>query len=509
MAVDTTLLGTVFPPSVFTEEQTAEGLEQTISSLKVKLTDRTAEEVLNILSNIWLAFERYKIELSWCTLTENATQTLNRFRNLYYLALTKCKLSMVPHVIPDLNSLEHLDMSGNNIMSLPDSLAKLKELKTLRLLNCALVHFPPVISQLIRLKELSLAGNQNIVLLPKSLKSLQELTTLNVSNCGLITFPKVVSKLKKLKYLLLRNNKIKSLPRRVSNLKELEVLDVSANGISYSEVISELPKLRYVFLGANNIMSVFDSLEKLEELEVISAYNCGWKGTLAAVSKLTRLKCLDIRGNYIVSIPSSFADLKKLEILDASECDLQSCPEVISQLIHLKRLILHGNNMNSVPESLVNLRNLHILDLSECGLLCYPEVVSLLGQLFVLHLGRSTHYKKLKMVLSRFGYQDAVMSASKFLEPDRFHFQNGRGILSLFPWQDVPISVDPYHNDLKNLSSSVALLSNLQEFDVSNCGLKSYHESISQLAQLQILSLEGTMLDRSQIHYQSSSISRA
>ena len=165
--------------------------------------------------------------------------------------------------------MEHLDLTGNNIVTLPDSLAKLKILKSLWLQNCSLVGCPPVISEITNLKELSLAENAIIQELPESLKNLEKLNKLNISSCGLDILPEVVFELKELKRLYLRNNEIdpeKSVSSSLSNLKELEVLDLSQCGLtSFPEVITKLLKLRYLFLDRNSITSLPGSLKNLKK----------------------------------------------------------------------------------------------------------------------------------------------------------------------------------------------------------------------------------------------------
>ena len=151
-------IGTIIPSSIFKkEEQRPESLEGHTSNLKIRLRKRTAEEVTELLQEISQFSEPKTIELNECVLGENASMILKQFQNLNYLALIRCQSHQVN--LQFFNLLEHLDLSESGIKSLPDSLAQLKGLRTLKLMHCALVHVPPVLSQLINLKELNIGVN--------------------------------------------------------------------------------------------------------------------------------------------------------------------------------------------------------------------------------------------------------------------------------------------------------------------------------------------------------------
>ena len=167
-----------------------------------------------------------------------------------------------------LDFLNFLQISNTKLLSLPEELGKLLNLKTLDLHRNSIEKLPASIGCLKELKNLDLSGNE-LQLLPAELGELTLLQTINV-NC----------------------NKLTELPS-VATLKNLSRLDVSHNQLI------ELP----------------DGIYELEHLAEIDASNNQIAAIDANVSKLTSLKVLSLNVNKIELIPSELSECHKLKEL--------------------------------------------------------------------------------------------------------------------------------------------------------------------------------------------------
>ncbi|KAG5514365.1 hypothetical protein RHGRI_035691 [Rhododendron griersonianum] len=145
------------------------------------------------------------------------------------LKMKNCNLSCLPNEVGSLISLETLDLSGNNLPTLPDSICDLTCLKGLTLKGCNLSHLPSKIGRLVTLEVLSLQGN-SLLTLSDSLCNLTRLKELNLNNCNATHLPSGIGMLSSLTYLHLESNNVCSLPNSFSDLASLERLYLSNCG---------------------------------------------------------------------------------------------------------------------------------------------------------------------------------------------------------------------------------------------------------------------------------------
>lgn len=180
---------------------------------------------------------------------------------------------------------------------------------TLNEYDRALKHLPPALGSMINLQELNIACLEELEDLPEEIGNLRKLEKLIIGNgngCSMnVSIPESIGNLKDLRVLRLHGAldgrglgitpQIKPLPKSISNLKNLEELDLGRNGLAAfpSEVsLSSLSKLRRLNLSFNEIHELPDSTGTLQELVE-----------------------LDIHGNGGVELPKSLAALDYVKIL--------------------------------------------------------------------------------------------------------------------------------------------------------------------------------------------------
>lgn len=120
---------------------------------------------------------------------------------------------------------------------------------------------------------------------------------LYLGGSGLKSIPKVVFTFKNLKALdISRNSKIDTIPAEISNLKNLEELNVAYCGIKYfSSGLADLKNLKRLNLLLNQLSTLPDDFCELESLVE-----------------------LNLNGNYLDSLPECICDLKNLRYLSAN-----------------------------------------------------------------------------------------------------------------------------------------------------------------------------------------------
>ena len=174
-------------------------------------------------------------------------------------------------------------------------------------------HLPAELVKLINLKVLNISCLKNLEDLPEEIGNLKSLENLNIdegNGCQMnISLPSSIGQLSNLKVLNLRGAldnrysaidsvskeqfKIKKLPKSISNLQNLEELDLSRNGLhSVPSQVYSLKKLKILKLGYNEIYKISDS-----------------------ISNLTNLKELSLIIDSITNLPESMKMLKGLKVI--------------------------------------------------------------------------------------------------------------------------------------------------------------------------------------------------
>lgn len=106
-----------------------------------------------------------------------------------------------------------LNMSGQNLTSVPNYVFQLKSIT-----------------------ELNLSNNKLTGALPAEVGQLKELRILNLSNNQFTGIPAEVGRLSQLEILDVSNNKITGLPLEIGNLKNLKTLNLKGNNFSVQDL---------------------------------------------------------------------------------------------------------------------------------------------------------------------------------------------------------------------------------------------------------------------------------
>jgi internalin A len=194
--------------------------------------------------------------------------------------------------------LETLDLSNNQITSLPPEIYHLTALTKLLLDNNGLTALPAEIGQLTTLTLLSLDGN-SITALPTEIVRLSALTTLRLSGNRLTVLPREIGRLTTLKFLTLDDNGLIALPPDFGQLTALQILT----------------------LGSNSLTVMPPELGRLTGLQTLSLLINRLTSLPPEIGKLTELEMLFLSGNRLTSLPKEIGKLTALKLLLVDNID--------------------------------------------------------------------------------------------------------------------------------------------------------------------------------------------
>ena len=162
-----------------------------------------------------------------------------------------CDLKVFPLEILSLaDSLEVLDLSGNQMSELPEGIRSLKKLKIVFFAGNQFRVFPKILSELPELSMIGFKSNR-IVEVPENAFPLK-LRWLILTDNKIEIIPKSIGACHLLQKCALAGNRLEELPSEMAACKNLELLRVSANRLRWiPNWLFALPKLSWVAFGGN------------------------------------------------------------------------------------------------------------------------------------------------------------------------------------------------------------------------------------------------------------------
>ena len=436
------------------------------------------------------------------------------------LNLADLVLGELPPQLFELTWLKELDLSGNALLELPDELARLNQLETLKLgvsdaakkmglwWNGAswdytgprnvLDTWPAALLRLDQLRHLDLSLNF-FDPLPPELLQLKQLHTLILDHNQLGELPAGLFELKALRHLSLSRNPLGGIPARMAELGNLTQLDLS--DVQLGEVpkcLFELSKLRELDLSGNALLELpdrFDRLACLQSLHLglsIRSHQEDRKSkdpndflprnTLTrlppSLDQLNQLTELDLSRNDLYEFPQGFTFFKNLTSLNLNDLELAAIP--FAELSpNVQRLYLRRNKLE--PQQLASLARfsqLAVLDLSRNSLKELPQSLGRLSQLTRLDL-KQNGLKELPETLSQLSWLTELNLSQNELK----ELPESLGKLNRL------ISLNLNLNKLKKLPEWLGKLRCLSALFLNQNRLKDVQESLGKLSRLTWLSL--------------------
>lgn len=282
---------------------------------------------------------------------------------LVSVSLTRNQLRSVDG-IEGCGRLESLDLSSNLIDALPRHFGRcLPRLTTLVLTGNGLRSLPDSVGRLSQLRSLECAANK-LTKLPSSVANLAELTVLDVSGNSLTALPDNIGQLGKLEHLRASGNKLTAVPASFARLGRLRCLLLSHNHLTHVPMeLSALPALELFNAAGNEIAAVDCVLPSVRRLLLDdNRLTTIPRGVL----RCHRLQVLSVERNLIRDVPDDIGQLEELTTLSLAGNDgVVRVPPSVGELARLRRLTLRSTRVRSLPSAVSDLRRRTMIDLDE------------------------------------------------------------------------------------------------------------------------------------------------
>ncbi|CAK1702466.1 leucine-rich repeat-containing protein kinase family protein [Vibrio crassostreae] len=160
------------------------------------------------------------------------------------------------------DSLEILDLSGNQLSELPQELAQLTNLRIIFASNNLFTHLPDVLGSLPKLEMIGFKTNQIKTVSEESLPA--QLRWLILTDNAIEVLPNSLGERPKLQKLALAGNQLRALPESMEDLSNLELVRLSANQLTeFPEFLIKLPKLAWLAFAGNPFCKHPSSLDSV------------------------------------------------------------------------------------------------------------------------------------------------------------------------------------------------------------------------------------------------------
>ncbi|TVU59340.1 protein kinase [Vibrio atlanticus] len=185
-----------------------------------------------------------------------------QFKGIKRLQLSEGLTEFPLEILELADSLEILDLSGNQLSDLPEELSQLTNLRIIFASNNLFTHLPDVLGTLPKLEMVGFKTNQIKTVSEQSLPV--QLRWLILTDNAIEVLPHSLGERPRLQKLALAGNKIRVLPESMENLSSLELVRLSANQLTeFPEFLIKLPKLAWLAFAGNPFCKHPSSLDNV------------------------------------------------------------------------------------------------------------------------------------------------------------------------------------------------------------------------------------------------------
>ena len=253
-------------------------------------------------------------------------------------------VDMIRNVCSSIKTLQHFDISKNDLKDLSSDLGSLIELESLNCSHNQLTDMSSSFEQLVLLKELDLSFNQ-FNQIPNVVYTLKSLIRLNCEHNCITSINAELIDLKRLKFLIMDHNQLESLATcDFSQMKKLEYIHIAHNQLlKFPRGLHRLHHLRNVNLSHNRLATFPIDLLQVSTLDV-----------------------LNLSHNLIVKLPPMPVAYKRVSLIfsiDLSFNQLTKFPEYL--LLVAKKVDVSNNNIRVISNDLLKILKNEIITTRE------------------------------------------------------------------------------------------------------------------------------------------------
>lgn len=167
-----------------------------------------------------------------------------------HLKLSENLVEFPPEILSLKETLEVLDLTGNQLSTLPDELAGFSKLRIIFCSENRFTELPEVLGRCPALTMVGFKANQIATVSAKSLPA--GLRWLILTDNAVEQLPEELGQCDALQKLMLAGNRLRELPESLANCRNLELLRIAANRIEhFPEWLLSLPRLAWLAYSGN------------------------------------------------------------------------------------------------------------------------------------------------------------------------------------------------------------------------------------------------------------------
>jgi Leucine-rich repeat (LRR) protein len=198
-----------------------------------------------------------------------------------FISMNRIELDQWPKSLNQYNTISCLDLAGNNLLILPDNLSQFTNLQQLSMGDGAyggnkLTVIDETICSLTKLKSLCFFQNPIDSISP-NIVNLKNLEYLNLNQTNITYIPATIGELKNLQDLQLSSTEISTIPIEI--LKCTELTEIGLNNcekLDFSQaldVLIQLPNFTNLNISLNKVSGLADKISQLKNLETLDINN--------------------------------------------------------------------------------------------------------------------------------------------------------------------------------------------------------------------------------------------
>ncbi|XP_071488184.1 protein flightless-1 homolog [Diadema antillarum] len=247
------------------------------------------------------------LNLSFNNIKEIPSSLFMNLTDLIYINFSDNKLEIIPPQLRRLTNIQTLILNNNPLLHAQlRQLTSMTQLQTLHLRNTqrTLSNIPPQLDALVNLADVDLSYN-DLTSVPDAFYTLSSLKRLNLSN-NAVTELSVLDSWTRLETLNVARNKLTALPPSLCKLISLKRLIISGNTINFDGLptgISKLVCLEQFIAADNHLESVPEGLCRCPKIKKLILVKNRLVTLPEAIHFITDLETLDVRDNPDLVMP--------------------------------------------------------------------------------------------------------------------------------------------------------------------------------------------------------------
>ena len=274
------------------------------------------------------------LSLTNCGL-DRIPSSIKRCKHLKRLNLEGNQIKHIPRWLSSLDSLEEINLNFNQLNLKRRDIRRLSKVEDVLLAGNGIKKLPDNVG-IMRCESLNLSKNQ-ISSLPKSFANLKQARYLIFYDNAFEVIPEELAGFKNLKHLDFYKNKITEIPDFIGDMDNLQQLFLSFNKIEeIPDTLRNLKRLKYFYIHHNELHFL---PEWITEMDSIERFGVGFNHLLDLpdLSKMKALYEFDAEHNLLERFPWELVEKPEMEILILRDNDFVLSDEEKMRLIQISK----------------------------------------------------------------------------------------------------------------------------------------------------------------------------